>query len=174
LEFIIGHEYAHHILDHLQKERLKKAEASKVFMGYRTIEISYYDYVQKLEFEADWSAIRHAAYGADKKERIVNAAFTFFLALDLFETVRGFLQPQRSEQTTHPPPMKRLRILRRRVDKSHGWSQSDLNRMIKMLADFKRDLIEIILPVRKSTFEFHGSIYLPSYKTRMLTDRVDF
>lgn len=175
LKFVVGHEYAHHILDHLNNAKVNECSISDVLpINRNPNRIKVYNHSQKNEFEADWYSIKNARFSPYEKAEVVNAAFLFFQALDLFHFVKEFFHPDSSGFKSHPEPINRLWKLRKRISKRHGYNNKDIEKSITNIESFKSYILKEVLPFQSELFEFYGSMYLPSYKHRNLIDRIDF
>jgi len=107
LMFIIGHEYAHHSLGHLNNSKFHKMNSNDLFkvQGENN---KIYNYSQKQEFEADWYAFKNTKLKKEKKASILNGAFLFFIYLDVYDSVKQYLHPSVKAYKTHPEPIDRL------------------------------------------------------------------
>ena len=95
LLFIIGHEYAHHTLDHLNKNMVMKINSNNLFFeDKKNDEYKIYNYSQKQEFEADYYSFQNANLNKKDKEYMLNGAFTFFMYVDIYNLVKDTLLPQ--------------------------------------------------------------------------------
>ena len=175
VEFVIGHEYAHLLRGHLSNKIISQCSLTHMAMINRTCPpIKYYNYLQKQEFEADWFAIKNARYGVEKRDDIVNAAFTFFMCLDLFDAVRTYIEPQPPWRSSHPKPVERLQRLRQKINKRFGYSANELEGFLMQIDIFKEFLAKDFLPYKIDELEIIGSVYLPSTDRKPLLDRIDF
>ena len=170
LMFIIGHEYAHHSLKHLDNSKMYSITSSDNKEKIQKI----YNYSQKQEFEADWFAFKNSKLNKDEKSELLNGAFLFFVYLDIYQTITKFLFPANSTYSTHPEPLDRLWRLRTRIKNNVGYSKKELENFIDYAGDYKKFLIKEALPYKSDLFEFYGSLYLTKYKTKRLIDRIDF
>lgn len=181
IEFIIGHEYAHLILGHLEGSAI--GFDSLAMLG-STSESSppsqYYSPRQNQEFDADIGSILHAEYNDVESARSVDAATIFFLGLDLFYTVDSYINPPMNQMKTHPYPLDRIWNVRKSVhlarpgSQQYSYPNDDLISVIKGLDVFKKFLTEEYLPIEIELFEGFNSMYLPSYRNKKLHDRFDY
>jgi hypothetical protein len=175
VEFVIGHEYAHLLKGHLSNKIIRQCSLSHMAMiDRKSPQVKYYNYLQKQEFEADWFAIKNARYEVNKKECIVNAAFTFFMCLDLFDVVRTYISPEPDWRSSHPNPLDRLQKLRQKINRRFGYSSEELRCLVVQIDKFKNFLIKDFLPYNIDELETVGSVYLPSTDRKPLIDRIDF
>ena len=173
LMFIIGHEYAHHVLGHLNNTNLLTLSSHELFMTNNETH-KIYNYSQKKELDADWHSLKNTKLTKKEKEEMLNGAFLFFIYIDIFRHVQEYLFPQGSIYKTHPDPLDRLWKLRKKTSNPIGFNRSELNAFIDHADNLKKGLAEELLPYRPELFEFTGSVYLSKYKNKKLVDRIDF
>jgi hypothetical protein len=171
MRFIIGHEYAHHYLGHLTTKGLLKSH--KKFRDLKA-PVQYYTYSQQCEFDADFHSISETLYEQAEKSHLINGAFYFFLSLFLYEQVEDYLFPKTSKSRTHPQPLDRLWILRKKVPSEFGFDDEELNAGITYYTDFMEYFLKEFLPFHVDDIERTGSVYLPNYRKKDLVDRLDF
>lgn len=173
LMFIIGHEYAHHSLGHLNNSKLNKVYSKDLFK-VQSGDNKIYNYSQKQEFEADWYAFKNAKLKKEEKAAMLNGAFLFFIYVDLYDFVKETISPSIKIYKTHPKPIDRLWNLRKKITNSIGYTRKELNEFIDYSTKIKDYLREDTLPFQTDLFELTGSIYLTKFKTKNLIDRIDF
>lgn len=166
--FIIGHEYAHHTLEHLRSTNMIEVFSNEI--NFQKV----YNYSQKQEFEADWYAFKNIKSTKEEKTEMLNGAFLFFIYMDIYNTVKEYLFPEGNKYQTHPKPVDRLWKLRKRINNDIGFSKKELELFIKDAQVYKDFLLNEALPYKPDIFEFYGSLYLSKYKTKELVDRIDF
>ncbi len=166
--FIIGHEYAHHTLNHLKSANKKEAYPNKVNIQ------EIYNYSQKQEFEADWFSFKNIKSTKEEKIEILNGAFLFFIYIDIYNTVKEYIYPESNQYKTHPKPLDRLWHLRKKINNDIGFSRKELEVFIQDAQEYKNLLLKNALPYKPQLFEFYGSVYLSNYKTNHLQDRIDY
>lgn len=172
LRFIIGHEYAHHSLGHLDNGLLKRIEINSNPALENSI--TFYSYEHFLEYEADFHSIK-SAKNKEFRNNLAIGAFYFFHFLDLFETVKSNLYPKSSFQVdSHPSALNRLWKLKESLNDDVGIKKKDLIEYLDSFNSFKEDIINNILPFHIDEIETYSSLYLPNYKTKILYDRLDF
>ncbi len=164
--FIIGHEYAHHYLKHLEETpTLSYAVLNKD-------DFKFYSFKQKQELDADYHSIIKQKISDKERSVLANSAFLFFQWLDLYQTVRDYMFPSTRMPSTHPSPKDRIFELRERLDSKFGFSQKELEEQIKTYSEFKKNLIKEYIPFNIEKFEIYGSVYLDSYKKNRIHDRL--
>ncbi|MFW8602519.1 M48 family metalloprotease [Desulfobacterota bacterium M19] len=173
LEFVIGHEFAHHILGHGSSNIARTCPISQIIQTRSNKSITYYNYRQKQEFQADWFSIKKAKYAPQERNELVNSVFLFFMHLDLFESINEYLSPGTSS-STHPGSISRIWRLRRKIHKDYGDPPDVLDETIQKHTEFKKFILKEIVPYHVDDIEKYGSMYLPSFKKETLIDRIDY
>ncbi|MCY0969412.1 M48 family metalloprotease [Chryseobacterium wangxinyae] len=168
--FIIGHEYAHHYLGHLDDSTIMKSHST---INYLNSDVEFYTYKQECEFEADKNAIKNTLFNTYDQSKLLNGAFLFFLYLDMCDKVEDYLFPKINYSYTHPKPLDRIQKLRQCIDDKIGFTTYDLNSIIDNNNNFISKFLNEYLPYNVDKFEMVGSMYLPSYKKKYLIDRLD-
>lgn len=180
IQFVIGHEYAHHILGHLGEDSSTHNAIGMIPATAAQGKIEYYTPRQYQEFAADAGALLQASYSDYKLSEILHAATWFFLGLVLFEAVSDYISPSISWRKTHPDPVARIWALRekvldgRSICVDESYSDDDVRELIFLVAKIKDDLIKEYIPFNIDDLERYGSVYLPSYTNDFGLDRVDF
>lgn len=170
MSFIIGHEYAHHYLKHLENESHLKSHTR---ISYLNNEPQFYNYRQKCEFEADFHSINETSYDKNEKTELINGAFLFFTFLDMYYKIEDYIFPKNNGIKTHPEPLDRIWKLRDKIDENFGLSVTELTDIIDYNENFMDNFLNNYLPYNVERIEMIGSIYLPSYKIKYLIDRLD-
>lgn len=168
-DFILGHEYAHHILGHLRKSsttsiRLNK-HAPKLYECYK--------YAHKKEHDADHHAIKFITGNHEYKHSITDEGFQVLLYFHMSKLVEDYISPQ-IHQGTHPTPLSRIKKLRQKINKKYGRPMNELEETIDYCEQVVKIFINSWLRYNIDDFEKYGSIYLPSYKKQIMIDRIDF
>ena len=101
--FIIGHEYAHHYLGHLESSKLVYHSH-----GQKDKANGFYNFNQKLELEADNNSVSKPMLTDEQITSIADAAFLFFSYLDLFSCVESYMFPKGNSPLSHPEPQDRI------------------------------------------------------------------
>jgi len=169
--FVIGHEYAHHYLGHLESSGALKSNERIFDISDK---INQFTYSQKCEFDADLNSITQYNGPVGELDTLLNGGFWFFLFIELYERVEDYLFPKGSHPRTHPKPLERIRMLRANTDQSYGMSKNQLEKIIEDNDYFAQWFLREFLPFNVETIEMSGSIYLPSYRKKVLIDRLDF
>lgn len=167
-QFILGHEYSHHLLGHLDTASLMSIKKEK-------LTIKHYKHSHKLEYDADWYSIKHIKGNSSYRENIANSAFLTLMYFDVSRMVQKHINPSsRQSLNTHPTPENRIFKLRSRLNNRYGFPHENLKNNIKYFREYTEYFLKEILPYNYDMFEGYGSIYLPSYTDKILQDRVDF
>ena len=171
MRFIIGHEYAHHYLNHLESKS-KLSALSKV--DDLEENVRHFTYSQECEFEADSHSILETTYESFGKSHLFNGAYFFFISLYLYDQVEDYLFPKIRNSTTHPEPLERLFNLREKLSNEFGYSIEEIHSGVEFYKDFIKNFLKDYLPFNVETIEMYGSLYLSSYRKKELIDRLDF
>jgi hypothetical protein len=179
LQFVAGHEFAHHLLGHLSPVNFINAPLVQTFYDnsnssrHRNI----YSTSQLEEFEADIQSILLPDYQEATQHRLMVGGLLFHGCLDLFEFARELLFPDATgDVSSHPSALDRYDNLLANMPESFkdvigDWSPRALVDSLKLL--IRRDITE-----NRKIYEFYGSVYLdvPNTKWRgpALIDRKDF
>jgi hypothetical protein len=172
LQFIIGHEFAHHICDHIensgsyQRTLIENSDASEATYVF-------YNHQQQQEFEADEQAIFRSTDHQHRFDQL-SGAILFFIYLDVFEHVKNHIYPPIRPVITHPSPIDRLNRL---VETFRPYLPDDIDDHISNLKNvgnlFKSSLGEEAT-LNPDVFDFYGSVYLGQWRGPELIDRVDY
>jgi hypothetical protein len=170
MQFIIGHEYAHHYLGHLDNQSVLKSHNRFSVIDEK---IKHYTYKQKCEFEADINSINEANYNDNDKSQLLNGAFLFFMSLHIYDKIEDYIFPRNNYPRTHPEPIDRLWNLRNSINSNLGYSTEVLNNFEKGTNSYVDYFLKEYLPYNIEKIEMVGSVYLPNYKKKFLIDRLD-
>ncbi|PKH88373.1 hypothetical protein [Colwellia sp. Bg11-28] len=175
-QFILGHEYSHHLLGHVKDSNLRTDSLSSFMAmheGKHTIQ--HYKYSHKLEYDADWYSIKNIKGNSKFKDDLSKAAFLTLMYLETSRIVLDYTNPRRTNQvSSHPDPSSRIYKIRKKLNNKYGFSKDQLENNLGYLKDYTEQFISKYLVFNFDSFEEYGSHYLPSYKTRLLNDRVDY
>lgn len=173
--FTFGHEYAHHTLGHLSEAKIANIKLQDiVHITESDCSIRCYQYAHRKEYEADLFAIKNINGNKEFKSSLADAAFLMFIYFDILENVYQFLALSSGVSRTHPRPIDRLWKLRRKLNKKIGSSPQVIEANISLANSIKNVLTTEWLPFHIDELEIYGSYYLPSYKKKVLQDRIDF
>lgn len=172
LEFVIGHEFAHHFLGHLNSSSLIEEEyLSSQELGVRTHK--FFSYAQKDELDADVNAIERPIYTPDMRADLVNRALFFFVYLDIYQGVKEQIMPSMGSAKTHPDPMDRFHHIYNHFKDDIKLDEGNLKNLLKLREAYKNSLVEDVA-LNFESYEVYGSIYLAQWHGKVLIDRVDF
>lgn len=175
--FTYGHEYSHYLCNHLSNPEILGNKDNK----YNTTSNETYDllkYEHSLEFEADLFAIRSTISKQFNKE-ITLGSFQVLFFLYFIERIKENIQTKpKIISNTHPTAIERINNLSENLDKKYTpsklWIESTKNR-IHTAVDLVLDFIKIENNKKNmDILSFYGSLYLPSFKKKILKDRIDF
>lgn len=179
LRFVIGHEYAHHFLQHLGTENIVDAPLYASLRGEPSVSFErHYNQSERDELEADVAAVQRPDLDEEERRQWVYAAMLWFTYLDIYQQVADQLLPHPSwKMRTHPAAVERLRNLFTRVGEPLGIPSALTEKLLERAAFFKMALLEDVA-VNTETYEFYGSIYLDEpnseWRGRELIDHMHF
>ncbi|WP_392339600.1 hypothetical protein [Moritella marina] len=174
LEFVIGHEYAHHILGHLEGSNLIERQLYRTSSQSSEPDIhKIFSYMQQEEFDADTHAISKLDCDRPYKQRMLFGAVTFFSYMDLFQNVKDQISPSSSFVKTHPEPIDRLWNIYNHYGEQFDLDKDIVNSFVEGMKRQKEFLSKDIA-VNIESYENYGSVYLAEWRGAELIDRVDY
>lgn len=175
-QFILGHEYSHHLLGHLNDSRLFTDNLSSLLYAHNGKEkIRHYKYSHKLEYDADWYAIKNIKGNSSYREMIANSAFLTLMFFETRKIISDYTNPGGGiNYSSHPDPVDRIFKLRSKLNNRWGFSREQLENNIEYLTRYTNQFVNEHLVFNYDEFERYGSVYLPNFKPKLLMDRVDF
>ncbi len=173
LEFVIGHEYSHAFLGHLDTSNVIEVPMLSNISNSPSNLARIYSPSQKNEFEADIDAIERPMVTSDERANHVSRALYFFTYLDVFESVKEQIFPHNGSIKTHPDPIERFWNIYNRFEDIVTIDKEDIKNLLKCSSAHK-DALKEDVSINIDSYEFYGSIYLGSWRGKVLVDRVDF
>jgi len=175
ISFTFGHEYAHHLLDHLPRGKIKQSSLKDIFYASESEKsVGSYAYKHKQEYEADCFSIKNIKSNTPYKSRLANAAFVMLSHFSVLNHALEVMAVKRPGGSSHPNPIDRIWKLRRRLNHKIGMPAEEINNLLSRADFFKKILSDNFIPYHFDELEKYGSHYLPSYKGKILVDRIDF
>ncbi|MDX9815099.1 MAG: hypothetical protein RBS91_10610, partial [Sulfurimonadaceae bacterium] len=171
LEFIVGHEFSHHFLNHLENASIVEKS-----MFERDCEIyeKVYTYNQMQEFEADIDAIKRPIFSDEMRKNFVNRALFFFAYFEIYNSVKEQIFPSGNRIKSHPEPMDRFNKIKQEFHSLFDKDElENIDNLLKFVDFYKIELQEDV-SINIERYEFYGSIYLGSWRGKPLVDRVDY
>ncbi len=170
--FILGHEYAHHLLGHLDESKLI---SECLFNSKGVPSVSSYKHRFKEEYDADLNSIKNIAGNHKLRNDLTNAAFSCFYFSYVLEKVGEYFSPQgNSTIKSHPPSLDRIDHLRKRLKSSYGIDENYLRNVKESVDQITNHFLSEILPYHVDEFEQYGSYYFKRFKHVIMQDRIDF
>ena len=178
MQFIAGHEFAHHLLGHLSEGQTHPA-GSRAVLGQGAEACTAYSTSQQEEFEADLDALTRPNLPDGLRGVVINATCMWFGLVELYEHAREIMAPMPAWRRSHPSARDRhLRIqsaLKRYLPNELIENSSAIIRTV----DIMRGHLTEYLSLHVDVFEAYGSIYLsdePNTEWRgpLRIDRVDY
>ncbi|SLM22272.1 Uncharacterised protein [Streptococcus dysgalactiae subsp. equisimilis] len=179
MQFVIGHEYGHLLLKHLDRNAAGGAPLG-VIPGFVQRRLQYYTPHQEQELAADAAALLDPVIDDKVLADRLMGAIWFFLGLELLYGVAGFIKNSPLVSKTHPPPIDRLWVLNEAVltarpaVKDFAYSHIELDEMVGRTLRLKGTLLEHFFPNNRHQLEVYGSIYLPTFRGQSLADHIDY
>ena len=180
--FIVGHEYAHHILGHLhQNATVAQPIFARLHNESEDKHIErFYNNSEQQEFDADFSSLSFIKAKTNPKTwgKIVYATLLWFTYLEIYQQVSDQLFPTSPWKIrTHPEPLERLHRIYNVFGDGAEVTQEAVDEMLKQIATWKEFFQEDVA-VNTEIYEMYGSVYLDKPNTewrgRELRDRVDY
>lgn len=176
LQFIAGHEFAHHLCGHLNDNDTRKQCILSI--DDKQYEEKIYNVSQKQEFEADIASILRPHYKSNEYHSILNASLLWFIDLMLGERAQNIINPSRMfSYQTHPSAEDRFNNIIQNVKIPKNFRLDKIER-IKNRAEELLEFIDEDFSVNYEFYDFYGSAYLDEPETewrgKALIDRVDY
>lgn len=176
LQFIAGHEFAHHICGHLDDKNVRRKAILTV--DDKEYFAPVYNVSQMQEFEADIASLVRPQYSSAELCDLLDGTLLWFTALELSEIAQNIMCPTSPFAIkTHPSARERFNNILESIKIPREFDRKKIERIretIKPLGDFLADDISMNYEV----YEFYGSVYLDAPNTkwrgRELIDRVDY
>jgi hypothetical protein len=172
MQFVIGHEFAHHRLGHLDDGTIsyRSFRGSKIESRDRGWTAVRRDWEH--EFSADIAAI-DAVSQNPARHRMAQAAILFMIYLAFVETMIEHSNVALRDVDTHPPTVERLRKLILSFGLSLGVDTDWGEGAVKHVKNAASQLLDHDFGGR-GIFGWYGSVYLGQWRGPELVDRVDF
>jgi len=179
--FVIAHEYAHFLLNHLDdrgiiERTMSYTLPSESHLAQKALPV--YTQSHKQEFEADSFAVKILS-GDDpnKKRDILLFAVTVMSYLDIFESLTARIARTRRNTTSvesHPSASKRRRKLMRMGKKR--WDQDKLatSKAIVQASEVLKKFVIRLYIENPSALVNYGSVYLDQWRGKPKIDRIDY
>lgn len=179
LQFVIGHEYAHLLLNHLSRDAASAAPRG-IIPSYIQRNLQYYTLAQNQELAADAAALLDPVIDDQVLADRLMGATWLFLGLDVLNGISRFIKNAPVISKTHPPPRDRLWILTEAVLAARpsasalAYSNEEIARIVERTLRLKSALVDHFFPENPDALEVHGSIYLPTFRGSKLVDHIDY
>lgn len=179
-QFIAGHEFAHHILGHLDKSA---SISQPIFHAISPNDDEYrpekvFNNSQKNEFEADVQSILLPNYSDLETGEVLHSALLWFGCLELYQAACDVMFPSSPwRYKTHPSARERYENLLTSIPTPKSFEISNWKNFHNLIDNFTAGLQEDI-SVNFEAYENYGSAYLAAPNTKWrgkeLIDRVDY
>lgn len=175
LQYIAGHEFAHYLCGHFDRNKLtiKTILSSDDGESYEKV----YNISQRQEFEADLYSIKNAIINKKDLQKMLRAALIWFSGLEMIEYAQDIISPKSSfAVNTHPSAAERYNSIMNAFDISSS-VKNEIDTIRKRVKEYKDFLMEDI-SLNYNEYDLYGSVYLDEPNTewrgRELIDRVDY
>ncbi|MGR9475926.1 hypothetical protein [Rhizobium leguminosarum] len=172
MKFIIGHEYAHHILRHDSDDALYISTPTRFSDGDDPGDWIGYLRQHQQEFDADLHSIS-AAQDKGTRYSLFIGGTTFLLGLYVFETLAAEIDPSFLELNTHPSTVTRFRKLMEQYQADPDFMVENIDRVIGQCDEIIDSLIGHYRS-HPDDFNQYGSVYLERWRGPILRDRIDY
>ena len=174
LEFVIGHEYSHHFLEHLDNSTLtNRALMYGELGGAAPPPHRIYSHKEQHEFDADIDAIARPECSTEYRLKLIYGAIVFFAFLDVYAAAKNQIAPVHASSKSHPDPIDRLWNVFRSFSETYEIDKSYVDGLLELLSVQKSYLSKNIA-VNIDSYETYGSVYLADWRGPELVDRVDY
>jgi len=174
LEFIAGHEFAHHLLGHLSEQRLQLAlsEDTKAVLPH-------YSLSEQEELDADLCAIMRPQVDDDRRTIMLNGVLIWLAALELYQHAVEVIRPSVPWRAkSHPSARDRHSHLVRNIETKHVTAVRSISESAMSAVETFKPVLTEYLGLNIEHFETYGSMYLDapntSWRGPEMTDRVDY
>lgn len=182
LQFVIGHEYAHALLGHLDDSSGYR-ESTMLIPSQSGESSECYAPQHEQEFAADASSLLQIDLKPEMLAEMANGATWFFLGLDILQATTNLLRPDMAHENTHPDPISRITNMRRELFKNRNsaqlleadlYSEDDVTQWIERTSKIKKVMLGMHSPERLESIRIYGSTYFPDSRGPKLVDRFDY
>jgi hypothetical protein len=180
MQFIAGHEFAHHVLGHLSEanivERPTYFAISPDDGDYKPR--TFYNKSQLEELEADCHSLSLPNYSRETSKNVLEAALIWLGGMEIYEMLCDTVCPKSPwDYRSHPKARDRYENLLLKTKTPPGFSVSDWSSFPDTI-EFWKQLVQEDLAHNYELYEFYGSVYLDAPNTEWrgpeLKDRVDY
>jgi hypothetical protein len=177
MQFVIAHEYAHYLLNHLDAYKFKEEDftlsiPNEENQANRRLVLSFYSIDQQQEFDADRLAIDILSESSSKRQ-VLLFALSALLKIRLFETLANYRR--KKPESAHPTSFDRCQEL---LKIAKGiWTDEECQNF-KNLEKLSQHYEELLIELFKRdsyVFTSYGAMYLRQWKKgKIKVDRVDY
>lgn len=178
MQFIAGHEFAHHLLGHLSDANTHSI-GRRAALGTNGVTCTAYSTSQQQEFEADITSLTRPQLPDEPRSCLIHAACMWFGLVELFEHARDVISPIPAWRRSHPSA--RDRHLHIQATLSCFLSEELIENSAVMLrsVDIMKAQLTDYLTFHIEDFEMYGSMYLSdepdtAWRGPIKIDRVDY
>lgn len=180
LQLVIGHEYAHVLLGHLDGRSVRPPPLGVLPVAAAHRPMGYHALRHQQEFAADAGALLHATLSDDELADRLNASTWLFFGFEILQVVSAHTRPSLHVPQTHPAPYDRVWALReavlgaRRLAANSVYSEEQISQGMQWVEGLKKGLLKDFVQKQIHALESYGSVYLPSFRGPKRHDRLDY
>lgn len=184
LEWIAGHEFSHYILGHLDESKIHTSAPVLSMFNEEFFSKNHkiYSINQQHEFDADLHSLMLPKYSELYRYSVRDAAIKWLSALEIFEAVKEYIDPEVPWKAQHPPARDRALNLIKALpfkDKSEEQSYAFLTYVVDKFKHFMLDDVAYNIELYEDNDDYDSSsMYLDhpdtDWRGKELIDRVDF
>lgn len=176
LQYIAGHEFAHHLCGHLDDKNITKKMMLKI--GDKEYCRPIYNVNQLQELEADIASLVRPEYNDKEYIELLQGALIWFVSLGLAEWAQNIINPALAfDVKTHPSSDERYNYILENVKIPDDFNLKYIEK-VKENAKIMGEFLEEDLSDNYDIYDFYGSCYLDEPNTqwrgKQLIDRVDY
>lgn len=180
MQFIAGHEFAHHVLGHLSDANLVERPTffaiSPDDKDYKPR--NFYNKSQLEELDADYHALSLPNYSEEIAKNMLESVLIWLGGMEIYEMLCDTVCPKSPwDYRSHPKARDRYENLLLKTETPLDFSVSDWKHFPDAI-EFWKKLVQEDLGQNYELYEFYGSVYLDTPNTEWrgpeLKDRVDY
>lgn len=173
MKFIVGHEYSHFTLGHLNDECTFEA-SFLTSIDTEEVKHKFFSYDQQDELAADIHSLRMLSLSKEKLGGLIQKVCIYFVFMDIYASVKDQVSPSVNFVKTHPEPMDRFRNIIEEFKDEVDIDYKEMDSFIESARVIKDLLQEDVGYNFDEIYDFYGSVYLGQWRGKPLIDRVDY
>lgn len=178
LLFIIAHEYAHFLLNHLDNNSLVEKNIYNINhtdQRSQPITLKIYTQSQIKEFEADKFAIKILCDDDNNRKKIILLYTIYIMSfLDILASIRSAIKRNQSQTKTHPSPIERREKMMELGKKIWDKEQLEIAKETIRFSEIEKRKLIKHYSQHPSSITTYGSFYLTQWRDKKIIDRIDY